>query len=115
MIESSLQKKPRWKGLCCAVSIANGSPASREAMGEKTRKRYRLQDHVIGPRAPIHDATLHACAKPCERITPNVASSEGGGGGVLRQLSGALKVQILMVKVLNVDTGVDVKRERAPQ
>lgn len=38
LIESSLQKNPRWKGLCCTLSITNGIPTSREAMGEKTRK-----------------------------------------------------------------------------
>lgn len=82
LIESSLQKKPRRKGLCCTLSITNGVPTGREAMREKTRKNtgYKITS--------THDATLCDRAKQetaamwggGERGPPrNVASSEGGG------------------------------------
>lgn len=64
LIESSLQKKPRRKGLCRTLSITNGSPTSREAMREETKKQnsgYKITSVGLG--LPTHDATLRACAK----------------------------------------------------
>lgn len=64
LIESSLQKNPRWKGLSCTLSITNGIPTSGEAMREKKKQKtkYRLQG-VTGACTPTHDTTVCVCGK----------------------------------------------------
>lgn len=61
LIVSSLQKKPRRKGLCFTVRITNGSPASREATREQTKKKlgYKMMSREL--RTPTHNATLTVC------------------------------------------------------
>lgn len=52
LIESSLQKNPRLKGLCSGVSIANGSPAIiKQAMSSRI-KRIPLASNMIAASSP---------------------------------------------------------------
>lgn len=101
LIESSLQKKPRWKGLCRTVSITNGSPASREAMREKTRGEKKQTGYkIMSPLDPYPKCNTVCLCKAGDgshvRGSHHTLHPLKGSGSILRNI----KVQILMFKML---------------
>lgn len=57
LIESSLQKNPRSNDLCCIVSIANGSPTSKEKQWEKTEVSKGCPDPILHLWEVLEDKT----------------------------------------------------------
>lgn len=103
LIESSLQKKPRRKGLCCTLSITNGSPASREAMREKGKKNKQVTRScykVMSPLDPYPKCNTVCLCKAGDgsrvRGSHHTLHPLKGSGDILRNI----KVQILMFKML---------------